>query len=454
MEAETKLNESVKPVNELKTNNLKNENKCVECKRVFKNYSVLRRHVKRFHSEKVNELSPLKRSLKTYKFNCHCGKNFTHRFNYVRHLRTHLDDEEHAEDHRRLSKIERKIKNHKKCPLCGHVGVFKTEMYTHYRNEHNLIITIQTLQFSDLDNFQIWLKSIEEKSKSRFVKERGVTCNKSNVILTYICHRSGFYTSESKGMRTLKTQGSNKINGFCPAGVKVTIKDGVCYARYVQEHVGHDMNPIRLPLRAIDKQELASKLAAKVPFSEILDEIKDKISGDSRLHLLTKKDLYNIQAAYSLQPCASKPEEDVTVGAWVHEILQSQDSCIKFYKPQNTTLVNYPELCEEDYILCILNNSQLETLKQFGNDFVCFDTVKGKFNSFELHTLTTIDKTKHAFPCCFIITNRTDKLVLEICLKALREQIKNGIRTKFFMGDVEDMFYEAWVEVMGATEHR
>ncbi|GFT16957.1 uncharacterized protein NPIL_185951 [Nephila pilipes] len=41
----------------------------------------------------------------------------------------------------------------------------------------------------------------------------------------YLLYHSGFYVSKGKGLRHLKTQGSNKIDGYCPAEIKVFISE-------------------------------------------------------------------------------------------------------------------------------------------------------------------------------------------------------------------------------------
>jgi hypothetical protein len=44
-------------------------------------------------------------------------------------------------------------------------------------------------------------------------------------------------------------------------------------------------------------------MALKIPFTQILDEVRDSIHGSEleRIHLLTKKDLYNIEKSFNLQ---------------------------------------------------------------------------------------------------------------------------------------------------------
>ena len=72
-------------------------------------------------------------------------------------------------------------------------------------------------------------------TKSKFIKERGSKPKVAN----YICHHSG-YMSKNKGKRHIKTQSSNKINGFCPAGLKVVFENyGKYSVNFFKTHVGH-----------------------------------------------------------------------------------------------------------------------------------------------------------------------------------------------------------------------
>ncbi|GFT70741.1 hypothetical protein NPIL_1381 [Nephila pilipes] len=67
--------------------------------------------------------------------------------------------------------------------------------------------------------------------------------------------------------------------------------DGKCIVSYQKVHVGHQNNLGHLFLTADERKNIASKIAAKIPPDNILDEIRNSISeaGLERVHLLTKK---------------------------------------------------------------------------------------------------------------------------------------------------------------------
>ncbi|GFU58453.1 uncharacterized protein NPIL_323141 [Nephila pilipes] len=123
----------------------------------------------------------------------------------------------------------------------------------------------------------------------------------------FVCYPSGFYVSKGKGLRLLKTQGRHRND------------------------IGH------LSLTEFERRHIATKIASKIPFVEILDEIRDSVTDSKleRIHLLTKKDLYNIENCFNIDSNAIKHKDDGTsVDAWVNEMENKNDSCILFYKPQ------------------------------------------------------------------------------------------------------------------------
>ncbi|GFR10768.1 uncharacterized protein TNCT_141, partial [Trichonephila clavata] len=89
-----------------------------------------------------------------------------------------------------------------------------------------------------------------------------------------------------------------------------------------------------------ERKIIASKIAAKIPLDNILDEIRNSISdaGLERVHLLTKKDLHNIEKSFNLSSNSVKHENDgVSVDMWVREMQNSENPCILFYKTQGSS---------------------------------------------------------------------------------------------------------------------
>ncbi|KAK5648053.1 hypothetical protein RI129_002945 [Pyrocoelia pectoralis] len=323
----------------------------------------------------------------------------------------------------------------KKCPLCNFRKSLKSQMYTHFKDTHDIEMDVEIFEFSAREDFEIWKTSTEQISKSRFVKERGDLTYKLHKTFSYICHRSGFYISESQNKRHLKTQGSRKIEGFCQSAMKVT---------YIKTHVGHTIDLGHLNLTAGERKEIAAKIALKIPFSHILDEVRDKVTEDSiqRIHLLTRKDLNNITTAFNLHAESVRhPNDAISIEAWVTDMHNTQ--CVLFYKPQ------------EDFVLIIMNDGQFQMLQQFSTDCVCIDCTHGLNGyDFELHTLLVLDDLRQGFPTAFLISNRSDQEVLTLFFSCIKEKIGYSISPKVFMSDMAEAHYNVWNRVMNEAEFR
>lgn len=296
---------------------------------------------------------------------------------------------------------------------------------------------------------------MENKTFSKFVKKG--TSSKKQTFKQYICHRTGTYIPEGKGLRHLKTQGSNKINAYCPANIQVFEKnDNKLRIKYLETHVGHKLDIGHVNLTEMERKNIASKIALKIPFSAILDEIRDSITNDTlrRLHLTTRKDLFNIEASFNLCSSSVRHSNDaISVESWVIE-MQRIGKHILFYKPQGVALEDHPQLRMEDFVLIIMTPAQLEMLKKYGSDCICLDGTHG-LNSynFELHTLLVIDDIREGFPCAFLFSNRADTNIITLFLKEIKKEV-GLITPKSFMSDLSEVYFNAWLEVMGIPENR
>ncbi|GFT91592.1 uncharacterized protein NPIL_376591 [Nephila pilipes] len=315
------------------------------------------------------------------------------------------------------------------------------------------------LELNSFNDFLAWKAEIENNTKSKFISYSTKHINIHGVKYYYFrCHRSGNFMSESKGLRHLKILGSNKINAYCPAALKVTEHtDGKCIVSYQKVHVGHQNDLGHLFLTSDERKNIASKIAAKIPLDNILDEIRNSISdaGLERVHLLTKKDLHNIEKSFNLSSNSVKHENDgVSVDMWVREMQNSENPCILFYKTQGSTCTQYSFLRENDFVLIIMTEAQGEILKKFSSDCICIDGTHGVNGyGFELVTLLTIDDLRQGFPCAFLISNRCDQPVLSIFFSCIKQKI-GQLQPQIFMSDMAESFFNAWKSEMGVPQKR
>lgn len=383
-----------------------------------------------------------------YPFNCACGKNFSSEKNYRAHKKRIHGEKSNLGP----------LTSEQKCPLCDFKSNSRPELTKHFQTRHDLPIVQEKHQFESEDQFLTWKNKIESETLSRFVRQRGRTKFETHVTSTYTCHRSGYYTPVGKGIRHLKIQGSAKINGFCPAAISLKIKnDGRCQVLYTPTHIGHINEFRHLTLTSADRESIARKISLKIPFDDILDEVRDSIydSNVQRIHMLTRQDLYNIEASFNLTSKAVRHKDDaLSVDSWVKQMQATDQDCVMLYKPQGVVLEEIPNFKSDDFILMIMTSAQLDILRKYSSDCICIDGTHG-LNSydFELNTLLVIDDIREGFPCAFLISNRSDTQVMQLFFFKIKDRA-GIIKPNVFMSDLADTFYNAWALEMGLPEKR
>lgn len=352
----------------------------------------------------------------------------------------------HKKSHRALKQI--------KCPLCQYTGFSRDILIQHYTGDHFLQIENEKLQFDTFEEFELWKANIERETFASFTKY-GTT---KRPTMLYACHRSGVFKSGGKNLRKLKAQGSNKIGGFCPARINLKMKGNKCEISFCKSHVGHkqehDLN--HLFLTKAQRELVAAKIAAKIPFDDILNEVRDSISDRhlERTHLLKKKDLYNIEQSFKLSKSAVHQSNDaISIGTWVNKMKTS--GSVLFHKQQQTLCEEYPQLQSYDFCLIIMTNGQKELLLKFSEDCICIDgTHELNQFGFELHTLLVLDDMREGYPSAFLISNRSDSTVMKIFFKCVQECVGKKIKPKIFMSGMADDYYNAWVGIMEPAEFK
>lgn len=407
------------------------------------------------------KLSPIadkeKQLTKPKKYTHQCDK-CKRNFNHLKHLKTHYKNN-HKESTSSNSLLLKRSTKTLKCSICGFTDFSRNQIYQHFQNFHDIIITTKSMEFENNDAFTLWKTKEEKDTCSFFISEHGWYTTESYKILKYVCHRSGYYKNKGKGTRHIKTQGTKKINGFCPAGIKLTIcrASGKCLVEYTKTHAGHGSNNLgHLTLTKTERESFAMKIASKIPFQTILDEVRDSVYNSEldRTHLLTKKDLHNIQQTFNLNNEAIRHTNDaVSIELWVKEVENS--GCVLFYKPQDITLLEHTNLKKEDFILIVMNMGQLEMLEKFADDCICIDGTHGlNPYDFQLQTLLVLDDLREGFPCAFLFSNRSDEEILFLFFSCIKDKLGRQIKPRVFMSDMENTFYNAWVRVMEPADFR
>jgi hypothetical protein len=80
------------------------------------------------------------------------------------------------------------------------------------------------MDFSNFHEFEKWKNKTEKSNTSKYIRYASKK-SESKTHYYYRCHRDGFFKSSGKNITHPKIMGSNKINGFCPSRMDVTINN-------------------------------------------------------------------------------------------------------------------------------------------------------------------------------------------------------------------------------------
>ncbi|GFU12816.1 uncharacterized protein TNCV_5047611 [Trichonephila clavipes] len=219
-------------------------------------------------------------------------------------------------------------------------------------------------------------------------------------------------------------------------------------------HVGHGIDLGRMKITREEKEDIAKKLENKIPVEAILDDIRNSINQKlERIHLITRQDIKNIKEEYNISSDGILDSNDmVSVNKWIEGLKNREDSPIVLLKDQNIFDENlYPGMKAEDFLLVIMNASQKDMLKLYGNDTICLDFTHGmNAYGFDLATLLVLDDKREGFPAAFILSNRQDSTALTLAFAAIKEH--TCISPRVLMTDDSESFFNAWKTVFGIPE--
>lgn len=191
-----------------------------------------------------------------------------------------------------------------------------------------------------------------------------------------------------------------------------------------------------------------------VPVNRILQDVRSSnVEMDSikRIHLLEKKDIYNIKRDFNISYSTKKHQNDeISVDLWVKEMMKKGDeSPILYYKQQGVNDNCAPYFTINDFCLVIMTQFQSELLLKFGKDKVCLDGMHGLNGyNFRLYTVVVVDEYGNGYPVSFCFSNRSDTTIYSHFFRCIKN-ITGNINANIFMSDDEPAFYNAWNCVMG-----
>lgn len=404
----------------------------------------------------MNAVSPaiIKKSMPPC-FRCElCNKGFCKRYNLNRHNKI---------KHSFPVVFRRKRRTDYKCGLCEDIFTKFKDFKDHLPLVHDIKLKSQELEFKTDNEFKEWKQFVEEQETASYVKHQASSYYDLKIGY-YQCHRSGYFRETVKPherQRQIKIQGTSKINAYCPARIKsISSSDGSVYVEYCSTHVGHNMDLAHLNVPVDERKKLATKIAAKIPFEAILDDVQTSVNDRlQRSHLITKQDLRNIARDFSLDSPRSSDLVDhsndtFSADAWVEKERSSDNNCIIFYKPESVDMPQYPTFKNEDFMLGVMTEAQAEVLKKYGSDSICMaSTGATGAGNYEMTTLLVLDDMRQGFPCALFFSNRNDQSGIEHFLSAVRDRV-GAINCKVLMTEMAEIFYSSWKSVMGDSEKR
>ena len=129
-----------------------------------------------------------------------------------------------------------------------------------------------------------------------------------------------------------------------------------------------------------DHLAIAGQLAHGVTFEHILDNIRGNVGEQfQRIHLLTTKDITNIERTYGLKGIQRHKDDATSVHLWIEEMKHDDDNPVILYKPQG---MQQPDTCQnlssKDFILVIQTPLQKDMMKKLSTDkVICVDSTHG-----------------------------------------------------------------------------
>lgn len=301
--------------------------------------------------------------------------------------------------------------------------------------------------------FELWKSKLEKDNLTMFVKSSGQKKVQDKRVTYYYCNRSGYFASKSKGLRSLKTQGSSKLDGYCTASLHCTfLENGKLEILATKTHYGHQckLGHIRIPEK--DRLNIAKQLFMGVSFDNLL---RDSVSTElNRVHLLTRKDLHNIERSFSLCQERRHAIDSVSVRFWVEKMKERKDNPVLFYKEQGNVVAEVgcnEGLGVDDFALVIQTPLQADVLRLGDKKVVCADATHGTNSyNFQLISVLVIDEFGEGFPAGFCLSNKEDYVVLANFFSH-RKANTGQIDAKWFMSDMAEQYYNAWKSVYGGS---
>ena len=230
---------------------------------------------------------------------------------------------------------------------------------------------------------------------------------------------------------------------------------------YYPDYQGHECDVAHTRLRKEQREQVAVKLAAGIPFDDVLDSlhVASACSGLTALQFVRKKDMHNIAHEFGINKGEVLHKNNAeSVAAWAERSKAdpSTRNTVRLLKFQGEASADY-NLNEEDFMLVITTDAQLIGVKQFCGPMkeICMDSTHGMNTyEFQLTTLLAIDEHGEGFPVAFCYSNSVDERTMTVFLEVVRDALGQPLRDVVLMTDDAEVYSNAWKCVMGEPAFR
>ncbi|KAK6044469.1 zinc finger, C2H2 type [Cooperia oncophora] len=344
----------------------------------------------------------------------HCGKVLM-RKNIYSHLRVvHYYTTEQIDEIKASVRREAPVKKEfVSCPLCEERFDNHERFAMHCQEEHAedgaggepQDYTVFTLFFETKREYDAWLEEQQEHGGTSFYTRDS---SKSKGTASLRCNRAGKYTKETDTRATHTKR--DVLHCSCFLNVKVE-ENGAVSVKGCLGHVGHTIESALLRLTAA-QQLFLKGLLEEYSHEYIIRRLrKDYPAKTSRLHFVTKGDLWRIANRFGLRPGYRHKDDMLSLEQRAKE--KNPDDGIRLFEmPVNPT--------GEGFRLIIITPQQVEWLQKFSHRGISVDdTHNATRYNLKLATVMVLNERDAGVPAAFLLSGTmtsvdVEKLFLEI----------------------------------------
>lgn len=193
----------------------------------------------------------------------------------------------------------------------------------------------------------------------------------------------------------------------------------------------------------------------------ILNQIRESASNvKDMFNLVDKQDLYNIQRDFGLYDGRFDNNDFLSVARHIKFMSYETDNPILYFRSPSTQ--SEAESRQTSMLVVIATPFQLQSLATHGkNGTICMDSTHGTAGyGYLLTSIVVVDDFGNGVPVAFCLSSNSSEAEWKTFLEEVKKAISKlyggdgRIKAKTLMTDMDNSFYNAWVDVMGDVQYR